>query len=95
MRELLRTNDAVLLSWLTALLRDSGIEASVLDAHTSVIEGSIGALPRRLVVDETDYEEARRLVEDSGAVSLTATKPERPRTPSAWGWLLGLRRRWS
>ncbi len=95
MKELLRTNDAVLLSWLTALLQDSGIEASVLDAHTSVIEGSIGALPRRLVVNETDYEEARRLVEDSGAVSLAATQPERSRSPSAWGWFPGLRRRWS
>ena len=50
MKELLRTNDAVRLSWLQALLAAAGIEAVVLDTHTSIIEGSIGAIPRRLMV---------------------------------------------
>ena len=48
--ELLRTNDAVRLSWLTALLAAEGIEAVVLDTHTSILEGSIGAIPRRIAV---------------------------------------------
>ena len=52
MKELLRTNDIVRLSWLTALLADAGIEAMVLDSHTSVLEGSALAIPRRLAVDE-------------------------------------------
>jgi hypothetical protein len=42
-----------------ALLRDSGIDSLVLDQHTSLIEGSIGAIPRRLVVSEPDYPRAR------------------------------------
>ena len=48
MKELLRTNDAVRLSFLQSLLKDSGIESLVLDHHTSLVEGSIGAIPRRL-----------------------------------------------
>lgn len=66
MIELLRTNDAVLLSWLGALLKDAGIEAVVLDAHTSVLEGSIGAIPRRLMVAAGDEAQARRLLRDAG-----------------------------
>ena len=66
MRELVRSNDPVLLSWLTALLRDSGIEALVFDTHTSIMEGSVGAIPRRLMVANEDYAEARRIVTDAG-----------------------------
>lgn len=58
MKELLRTNDPVRLSWLQALLRDSGIDSLVLDQHTSLVEGSIGAIPRRLVVAAADYPRA-------------------------------------
>ena len=50
MKELFRTNDPVRLSWAQALLAAAGIEAVVLDTHTSIIEGSIGAIPRRLMV---------------------------------------------
>lgn len=66
MVELLRTNDLVRLSWLTALLKDAGIEAVVLDAHTSVIEGSINAIPRRLMVIDEDAVRARRVLDDAG-----------------------------
>ncbi len=62
MKELLRTNDAVRLSWVQALLRDSGIESLVLDHHTSLVEGSIGAIPRRLMVVERDFVRARALL---------------------------------
>jgi len=58
MKELLRTNDAVRLSFLQSLLKDSGIESLVLDHHTSLVEGSIGAIPRRLMVAEQDYRRA-------------------------------------
>jgi hypothetical protein len=58
MKELLRTNDAVRLSFLQSLLKDSGIESLVLDHHTSVVEGSIGAIPRRLMVAQEDYRRA-------------------------------------
>jgi hypothetical protein len=66
MKELLRTNDAVRLSWLQALLGDSGIESLILDHHTSLVEGSIGAIPRRLVVAERDYRRARTLLAAAG-----------------------------
>ncbi len=66
MVELLRTNDVVMLSWLTALLRDSGIEAVVLDTHMSIFEGSIGAIPRRLMVMGGDLVRARRLLDEAG-----------------------------
>jgi hypothetical protein len=66
MRELLRTNDTVRLSWLQALLASAGIEAVVLDQHTSIIEGSIGAIPRRLMVREEDESRARAVLQDAG-----------------------------
>jgi hypothetical protein len=59
MKELLRTNDPVRLSWVQALLRDCGIDSLVFDRHTSLAEGSIGAIPRRLVVAEADHARAR------------------------------------
>ena len=66
MKELLRTNDVVKLSWLQALLADGGIDALVLDQHTSILEGSAGAIPRRLMVAEDDYSRATRLLPDAG-----------------------------
>lgn len=65
-KELLRTTDIVRLSFLTALLRDGGIEAVVLDNHMSVLEGSAGAIPRRLMVDIDDHAAAKRILEDAG-----------------------------
>jgi Putative prokaryotic signal transducing protein len=65
MKELLRTNDAVRLSWLQALLKDSGIDSVVLDHHTSLVEGSIGVIPRHLMVAERDYRRARALLATS------------------------------
>jgi hypothetical protein len=66
MREVLRSNDAVRLSWLMALLADAGIEAVLFDAHMSIVEGSIGALPRRLMVEDADHARALRVLIDAG-----------------------------
>ena len=66
MKELLRTNDPVHLSWAMATLAQAGIECLVLDQHTSVVEGSIGAIQRRLVVAERDYRRARALMTAQG-----------------------------
>jgi len=65
-KELLRSNDIVRLSWLSALLSEAGIEPILLDTHTSVIEGSIGALPRRLMVRDGDAARARRVLAEAG-----------------------------
>ena len=66
MRELLRTTDAVRLSWLVALLADAGIEVEIFDTHMSILEGSIGAIPRRLMVSDDDEAAARRVLKDAG-----------------------------
>jgi len=67
MKELLRSNDVVRLSWIQALLADAGIDCLVLDQHTSLVEGSIGAIPRRLMVAERDHRRAQSLVAEADA----------------------------
>lgn len=68
MKEVLRTNDLVLLSYATHVLSEVGIEAVVFDAHMSALEGSIGAFPRRLMVKEEDIAKALRAL---GNVTIT------------------------
>jgi len=65
MKELTRSNDVVFLSWARAFLADAGIETMVLDGFTSVIEGSIGAIPRRLMVRDADHERAKSLLDEA------------------------------
>lgn len=66
MKELLRTNDAVFLSWARALLGSAAVETFVLDGHMSVLEGSAGAIPRRVMVADADHRRARALLEEAG-----------------------------
>ena len=66
MRVLATSNDPVRLSFLTALLADAGNVAVVLDVHTSAVEGSIGAIPRRLAVAQQDEQRARRVLREAG-----------------------------
>lgn len=58
MKAVLRTNNLVELTWAQAMLRDAGIGAVVFDAHNSIAEGSIGAIPRRLMVEDIDESRA-------------------------------------
>ena len=66
MEELLRTNDIVLISFVEALLRDAGIDHLVVDQNMSVIEGSLGVLPRRVLVGRDEIERARAVLEAAG-----------------------------
>lgn len=66
MIELIRTNDAVVISFVEALMRDAGITYFVADQNMSVLDGSIGILPRRVMIDEEDAEAARRILTDAG-----------------------------
>jgi hypothetical protein len=66
MRELVRTNDAVLVSAVGALLDGAKIMHLVLDQNMSVLEGSLGILPCRVLVAEDDIAAARRLLTDAG-----------------------------
>jgi putative signal transducing protein len=62
MRVVLTTNDAVLLDFARVLLVDAGIEAAVFDSHMSIMDGSLGVLPRRLMVPDDDFAEAERVL---------------------------------
>lgn len=64
-RELIRTNDRVLLSFVQSLLRDAGVEVILADSNMSVLEGSIGILPQRLLVGSDSYEEACRVMHEA------------------------------
>ena len=66
MRELVRTNDIVLVSAIGALLDGTNIHHLVVDQNMSVIDGSIGVLPRRILVHEDDDRAARQLLRDAG-----------------------------
>ncbi|MCX7381846.1 MAG: DUF2007 domain-containing protein [Alphaproteobacteria bacterium] len=66
MRIIETTNDPVRLSFIASLLRDAGIDSLVLDGHTSAVEGSIGAIPRRLAVAISDEVQARRVMQEAG-----------------------------
>ncbi len=66
MRELLRSNDVVLVSYVVDLLGQEGLCPEVFDGHMSVLEGSIGAVPRRVMIDEDDEVRARRLLNEAG-----------------------------
>jgi hypothetical protein len=68
--ELVRSNDLVHLSWAEAMLRAAGIGCLIADAHVSSIEGSIGVLPRRLLVAAEDADEARRVLDGAAAAVL-------------------------
>ncbi len=66
LRELVRTNDAVLITAIEALLDGAGIKYLVLDRNMSVLEGSVGILSRRVLVADDSLQNARRVLEDAG-----------------------------
>ncbi|MGM4920102.1 putative signal transducing protein [Tardiphaga robiniae] len=66
MREIMRTNDVVLVSAVGALLDGANIHHLVLDQNMSVIEGSLGIIPRRILVHEDDDLQARRVLTEAG-----------------------------
>lgn len=66
MKRLVETNDPVLLSYVEALLRDAGLEPAVLDRHMSLLEGSIGVLPRRVMVADADWQRAADVLAAAG-----------------------------
>lgn len=65
MKELLRTNDPVLISFVEALLNDAGIGHAVLDTNMSIVEGSLGILPRRVLVPTDDWNQASRILTEA------------------------------
>ena len=66
MKELLRTTDPTVIAYATALLEGEEIDSFQMDTHMSVLEGSIGVLPRRLMVRDADLFRARAVLRDNG-----------------------------
>jgi hypothetical protein len=65
MREVLRTNDPILLNFAQALLADAGIEAVIFDANASSMDGTMGFMPRRLMVSNDDLDQAQRVMKEA------------------------------
>jgi len=78
MKELLRTTDAVLLTFVAALLRDAGISAMIADVHISAVEGSIGAFPRRVLVEADRWRESISILNDAGLSEHLPADQRRP-----------------
>ncbi|MFN0262656.1 DUF2007 domain-containing protein [Tepidamorphus sp. 3E244] len=78
MVELLRTNDIVALSYIGALLREAGIPHLVMDENMSILEGSIGVIPRRVLVDEDSRDQAARILNDADLGHLLPHKGGKP-----------------
>jgi len=83
MRELLRSTDAVLLTFVASLLRDAAISSIVADVHISAVEGSIGAFPRRVLVASEDWHESVAILTDAGLQDHLRNEPD-ARTASIW-----------
>jgi putative signal transducing protein len=64
--ELVRTNDIVMISLIESLLTQGGVGFFIADQHMSAVEGSLGFLPRRIMVDAEQASRARRLLEEAG-----------------------------
>jgi hypothetical protein len=65
MKELFRSNDAVLLSFVEALLNEAGVAHMIADTNMSIVEGSLGVLPRRMLVSEDQWNQALRILRDA------------------------------
>ncbi|UXN63317.1 DUF2007 domain-containing protein [Phyllobacterium sp. A18/5-2] len=66
MIEIMRTNDPVLISFVESLLKEAGIGHFIADLNMSILEGSLGVLARRVMVDGDLEKEARQLLKDAG-----------------------------
>lgn len=66
MRELVLTDDPVVLSFVETLLREAGMSFDVPDRNMSALHGAAGRLPQRVVVDDAECTRARRLLSDAG-----------------------------
>ncbi len=66
MKELLRSNDPTVIAYASALLKGEDIQSFQVDVHMSVLEGSIGILPRRLLVAGKDHFRSEAILRDNG-----------------------------
>jgi len=74
-RAIVISTDPILISYAGSLLEGAGISAVTFDQNASIVEGSIGALPRRLVVPPEQYDAARRVLTNAGLGDELAQEP--------------------
>lgn len=77
MREILRSNDPVLINFVVVLLKDAGLAPQLVDQHISAIEGSIGALPRRVLVASDELAQAKRVMREADMSQWISSDAER------------------
>ena len=65
MHEIVRSNNPVLLNFVEVLLKDAGLSPLLVDVHTSAVEGSIGVLPRRILIEESELSRARQVLREA------------------------------
>ena len=65
MKELFRSNDVVLLSFVQAILSDAGVVHQIADENMSIMEGSLGVLPKRVLVADDELAQARRILKEA------------------------------
>lgn len=65
LRELIRSNDLVLLSWIKSVLDEANILNFIMDEHMSILEGSANAIPRRVMVSEKEHGQALKIIQDA------------------------------
>lgn len=75
----MRTNNPVTISFAESLLSGAEIIYFVADQHMSIVEGSLGILQKRIMVDGDALDEARELMVEAGLGAELPTKPVRPR----------------
>lgn len=68
MKEILRSNDLVYLSWVEAVLRDAGLTPVLMDQHASAVEGGILAIQRRVMISDEDESQAQHVLRAAGAI---------------------------
>ncbi len=78
MKLLVRANNAVLLNFVMTLLRDEGLEPIMFDQHASLVDGSPGVIPRRVMIADEDEPAARRLLTEAGLESELVPLKETP-----------------
>jgi len=62
MKELFRTNNPTVISYVEHLMKEAGLKAFVMDSNASILDGSVGVLPRRIMIVDEDYERARKVL---------------------------------
>ena len=66
MRDLVTSNDPVLLNYVQVLLKDAGIDVAVFDGNMSTVQGTLGAVQQRIAVPDDVWAQARRLLDEAG-----------------------------